>query len=534
MSFYVDRVRQTDCRTCGKALDIADAKPLSRVWCPSCGAENIVPVVLETFLITRVIGSGTSGMIYAGVDQANQHRKVAIKVFTKDESRDDRITRAIAEAKALRDLRHPNIVKVYAIGTTGGQPYVVMELLDGGSLKDAADEATAMAEERVLEIAIDIAEALKRTSERGMLHLDVKPGNILFDSHGVPKLLDFGYAAVTADMAANEILGTPYYVAPELVRRMTPDHRCDIYSLGATMYHLATGRPPFDGETIKQIVLSRLQQPAPDPRGANPQLSKPTAQVIMKMMATDLSQRYSSYDELLTDLRHARFELDQAAEAKAARLWDEQGGRAADSTSGAATDRRGHESLTRGLVIAAIAVGVIGLAAVIWSAMNRGEVEPVVPPAASMPMDPPTPAAAPVEAAAPKPVIVAVEASGTLDGEPASNTMDGDLITRWSAQGEGQWIAFRFDQPAAFDRVTIAWSRGGERIYIFDLEASDDGATWRPIYSGHSSGKGLKPEVHRFSPATASHLRIVCKGSNLNDWSYITEVTIGDLQFAPR
>lgn len=304
MGFHAERVKEHPCPACQQTVDTAAARPLSTIPCPNCGRPMTVPARVGAILITRRLGEGAGSCVYAARDNI-LNREVALKVM-KHRGEDDPGTQsALDEARALLLIDHPNVVKVYAIDTRRGQPCIIMERLHGGSLQDLIDTGQPLPEPRALRIAIDLARALDATSASGLLHLDVKPANVMFDNVGTAKLLDFGFAAVGIQDPANEIIGTPYYVAPELVRQESPDLRADIYSLGATLFHALAARPPFDGPTLRDIIRARLDQAAPDLRDLRPDLHEKTAAVIARMLNAEKTQRYRQYTPLLRDLEEA-------------------------------------------------------------------------------------------------------------------------------------------------------------------------------------------------------------------------------------
>ncbi|MBI1372236.1 MAG: protein kinase [Phycisphaera sp.] len=307
MSFAVKRVKDTDCPKCGYHMDVSAYKPLTRVPCPNCGTQVPVPAKLGAMYIHTLIGEGTGSIVYEAFDRV-LGQPVAVKVMKQ---RKDNLGKQdnLQEARSLLMLDHPNVVKVHAIDTRRGQPCIIMEVLRGGSLKERFKEEGSIPEKEAVDIGIQICRGLHEAHEHGLLHLDVKPGNIMFDKGGIPKILDFGYAGVDVDDKPSEILGTPYYVAPELVRQETPDVRADIYSLGASLFHIISGTPPFDGEKIKDLVVKRLKEPPPDVRKYNSAVSERTSRVLQLMMAQDKDDRYDDYPETISALEGALEEL---------------------------------------------------------------------------------------------------------------------------------------------------------------------------------------------------------------------------------
>ncbi|QNN25238.1 serine/threonine protein kinase [Planctomycetales bacterium ZRK34] len=315
MAFHVERVKKVQCDACKTSIDVSTAKPLSAVACPKCSAPVIVPAKVGSMMITKLYGEGTGSIVYKAHDRV-LGREVALKVMKILPTDQPGRQSGMDEARALLLVNHPNIVAVYAIDTRRGQPCIIMEPLDGGSMKERLKPEVGMDEAEVLSIGIQVCKALHETSRRGLLHLDVKPGNIMFDAAGVPKLMDFGFAAIDPDDQLNEILGTPYYVSPELVRQLPPDLRADIYSLGATLFHAVTGHAPFEAATIKALILARLNSDPPDPREYRQDLHPLTAETLMRMMQEDPDDRHMDYTEVMEDLEDA---LDAVKERDAAK-----------------------------------------------------------------------------------------------------------------------------------------------------------------------------------------------------------------------
>ncbi|MCA1660079.1 MAG: serine/threonine protein kinase, partial [Verrucomicrobiaceae bacterium] len=197
-------------------------------------------------------------------------------------------------------------------GTDHGQFYLVMELVDQGSLDDRMAEQGRLAEAQVLDTGIQVARGLRAAHEKGLIHRDIKPGNILFGSEETAKIGDFGLAVAAGQdaEAQNEIWGTPYYVAPERLNYEPEDFRSDIYSLGATLYHAIAGRPPFEGETNSASALRDLKNQPLSLAAAAPGLRRETVRVINRMVAPDPQHRFASYDELIDELEKARDALN--------------------------------------------------------------------------------------------------------------------------------------------------------------------------------------------------------------------------------
>lgn len=263
---------------------------------------------LGAFLLLDELGRGGMGAVYRALDES-LNRIVALKVMKEEFGQDKQfIANFLAEARAAAALNHPNVVQIYSTGEEYGQSFIVMEYISGGRLDEEIARGDPMDEERVLEIAIDVAAGLKAAKEIGLIHGDIKPANILFDKHGTAKVVDFGLARFLQEQqeqVPGEIWGTPYYIAPEKVRQEKVDHRADIYSLGATLYHALGARPPFEGTTSADVVLERLKKPAIGLRVIRPELQPETADVIARMLEADPFMRYPTHESLLADLHEA-------------------------------------------------------------------------------------------------------------------------------------------------------------------------------------------------------------------------------------
>lgn len=302
-----DRVERLACSKCGHHLDLSGTEPFSIVHCPQCGTKQKAPMRLGSFLLLQELGKGGMGAVYRAYDETLS-RYVAIKVMQKDFAEDKKSAENfLREARAAAALNHPHVVQIYSCGQEKKQLYIVMELVDGGRLDEMIEGGKALDEVFTLEVAVQVAQGLEAANDIGMVHGDIKPANILFDRQRRAKVVDFGLARFAAQqhLQPGEIWGTPYYIAPEKVRAQKEDQRADIYSLGATLYHVLAGQPPFDGETAKDVVLARLKSPALSLRSVRPSLQPETAEVIARTLEPEPSRRYPTYKSLLADLNEA-------------------------------------------------------------------------------------------------------------------------------------------------------------------------------------------------------------------------------------
>jgi hypothetical protein len=264
-----------------------------------------------------VLGIGGMGAVYRALD-ANLNRIVALKVVKREFSSDpEYIARFEAEAQITASVNHPHVVKVFSFGSSLGLYYIAMELVDKGSLDDLMNVQTRVAEAQALEIGAQIADGLRAAHQAGLIHRDVKPGNILFADSHTSKIVDFGLAILQEREAESrgEVWGTPYYVCPERLDHQPEDHRSDIYSLGGTLFHAIAGRPPFEAESASMVALKHLKSRAVSLQAFAPDVSNATAYVINRMLHKDPDERYGTYDELIEHLNYARSEVLAAASA---------------------------------------------------------------------------------------------------------------------------------------------------------------------------------------------------------------------------
>jgi serine/threonine protein kinase len=307
-----DPVDNFRCPACGASIHVTGLPAFSAVNCQACSAETTVPVKLGNFLLMRLIGTGGMGGVYFARDE-QLGRDVAIKVMLQSLGEDPQFIETFRhEAQAVAKLNHTNIAQIYSFGQEKGQPYIVMELVSGERVDDIMERPNGIPAALAMRIGLEISQGLSAADEAGLVHGDIKPENILLDKKGRAKLVDFGLATVAHQNAGEGIWGTPYYIAPEKIRRQKLDARSDIYSLGATLYHMLTGRPPFEGETPVEVVKVRLDAIPPDPRIVRPELPPIITEIITRMLAVERTERYPNYRSLISDLRKALQAFDTA------------------------------------------------------------------------------------------------------------------------------------------------------------------------------------------------------------------------------
>ena len=279
--------------------------------CTKCGHPVILPARIRNFEVREVVASGGMGTVYRAFDE-NLERMVAIKMLKREITEDKQILESFyREARATAALNHTNIIHVYSFDEHEGSPYIVMELADHGSLDGWIIRDGAVPELTVLDVGIKLASALESALQRNLLHRDIKPGNILFNEYGEPKLVDFGLARQAAENEEYEaaIWGTPYYVAPEKIQRHGEDFHSDMYSLGGTLYHALTGHVPFEAETVEQVVAGHVHTPLTPPNDVRPEITQLTSDSLLVAMAKDPQQRFASYGHFRMALESARSQL---------------------------------------------------------------------------------------------------------------------------------------------------------------------------------------------------------------------------------
>ena len=298
------------CPACGAMLDVTGAQIFAERTCPVCTTSIHVHRKFGHYELMEVVGSGGQGLVFKALD-SNLNRMVALKLLRTEYSEDPEFVNQFeSEAHVTASINHPNVVRVFSFGADEGHVYLAMELVANGTLDDLMEKIGRIPEARALQIGIQIAQGLKAGHEKGLVHRDVKPGNILFGEDGSAKIVDFGLAMFLEQAASSgEIWGTPYYLSPERLHRAQEDFRSDIYSLGATLFHAIAGRPPFEAEDATGVALKHIRANAPSIQSWAPDVTNSTAFVINRTLSKSPEDRYASYDEFIEQLQFAR---DQA------------------------------------------------------------------------------------------------------------------------------------------------------------------------------------------------------------------------------
>ncbi len=262
-------------------------------------------VISDRYEIIKLIGVGGMANVYCAKD-LKLDRKVSFKVLKEEFVDEEFIGKFSKEARAAARITHVNIASVYDVGNDGNIYYIVMEYIDGYTLKQIIKEKAPFDNEEVIGIAVQIANALEVAHSNNIVHRDIKPQNILVTKDGDVKVTDFGIArATTSNTITTDTMGSVHYFSPEQARGGYVDYKSDIYSLGIIMFEMVTGKLPFDGEGVVQLAMKHINDPLPNMRLSNPNVSNSLEKIIIKATEKNSDNRYSSVKELNNDLKKA-------------------------------------------------------------------------------------------------------------------------------------------------------------------------------------------------------------------------------------
>jgi Tol biopolymer transport system component len=291
---------------------------------------------LGPYRLVELLGKGGMGRVYAAEDE-RLGRRIALKLLPPEAASAERRRRFETEAKAVAALNHPNIVHLYSIEEEDGVFFLTMELVTGATLGEKIPEG-GLPLKKFFQMAIPIADALATAHERGVVHRDLKPGNVMIDENGRVKVLDFGLAKLDDDVAPwddisstqeGHVLGTASHMSPEQAEGRTIDHRTDIFSLGVILFEMSTGRLPFVGGTPTAVLSSILKDTPPSVNEINPKLPPELSRVIKRCLAKDPERRYQTAVDVRTELEELEYELDSRKlfqpaierDASSSRMW---------------------------------------------------------------------------------------------------------------------------------------------------------------------------------------------------------------------
>lgn len=321
---------------------------------------------LSNYKIIEKLGAGGMATVYKA-HELSLNRMVALKVLSPRLSEDtDFIKRFHREAQAAAQLNHPSIVQIYSIGQEEDIHYFAMEYVKGRTLADITKEKGTLPPVEATAVTRQVAEALGEAHKAGLVHRDIKPGNIMLDDTGRAKVADFGIAYVTEAKTkltqSGSIIGTPEYLSPEQCEGKTVDGRSDIYSLGVTLYEVLTGKPPYEADTAVSMLMKIIKGDFLPIGESNPDVPKPIRDLVEKMMQTDPQNRYANTDELLKAIRAAEkaIALPETAVSGAAVIRETQPEAVTSAIDAHFQGKKKHSGAWAALTVAAIIVLLMG------------------------------------------------------------------------------------------------------------------------------------------------------------------------------
>lgn len=272
-------------------------------------ADKYIGKLLDNrYEILEIIGTGGMAVVYKALCH-RLNRYVAVKILKDEYAKDEEFrNRFHAESHAVAMLQHPNIVAVYDVSRSNSIEYIVMELIDGMTLKQYMERRGVLSQKEAIHFTTQILKALAHAHSRGIIHRDIKPHNIMLLRDSTVKVADFGIARLESSQRTitREAFGSVHYISPEQARGSNIDCRTDIYSTGVVMYEMLTGRLPFEGDTPVSVAIQHINSLPLNPREINPEIPESLEKIIMKAMAPSVSKRYSSAEEMLRDIEEFR------------------------------------------------------------------------------------------------------------------------------------------------------------------------------------------------------------------------------------
>lgn len=310
VKFQEEKRLKIFCYNCEQKLDLTDMVPFSKIECPSCSSQIIVPRWFDNYLLEEECGEGGMAKVYRGLDLALD-REIAIKILNDDIADDaERGKLFLHEARTAATLNHYALLPIYTCGQFEGQPYIVMQFMAGGSLDKELDELTHgdnIPVNTIIKWMHDAAEGLDNARRHGIVHHDIKPGNFMLDAESALKVGDFGISQALHDSRSEEIAEltklwvSPDYVSPEKVSTGKETYLGDIYSLGATFYHMLAGRPPFDLDNMEELLKAKTVRDPVDIRKLREDIPEGLASLIMSMLSRTPEAR-PSYRDVIAEL----------------------------------------------------------------------------------------------------------------------------------------------------------------------------------------------------------------------------------------
>ena len=283
--------------------DVLEVGPIRLRFGPRDNGRDDDHGMLGGYRLIEILGRGGHGTVYRA-EQMSLHREVALKVLPKETTRNPEfVGRFVAEARAAARLSHPNVVQVFDVGHDGDTYYLSMELMKHGSLEDRLRRDGRIPVEECLQFVIDAAMGLAYAESMGIVHRDIKPDNLMVDSHGTVKIADLGLA-MSGDEEQGKVVGTPHFMAPEQVLARPLDNRTDLYSLGCTFFRLVTGRTLFPRRTTKEILTAQVKEEPESTDDVHEDVPAAVADLIDRLVEKDPDNRFQSAQELIDAAQH--------------------------------------------------------------------------------------------------------------------------------------------------------------------------------------------------------------------------------------
>ncbi|MEI6675738.1 MAG: serine/threonine-protein kinase [Verrucomicrobiota bacterium] len=381
------------CHACGSPMDVTAVAPFAKVECPSCGAHTRVKCKFGPYTLLRRHAIGGMSVVFVAHDDI-LNREVAVKILNESYSADARRIAAFEEEACITaSFSHPHVVRVFTTGRAFERFFIAMELVVGGHFEHQINVRGTIPEREMLPLAIQVAEGLKAALAAGLIHRDIKPGNILLDGDGNAKIVDFGLALLldkSGTVQAQEIWATPYYVPPETIEGDPEDFRSDMYAFGATLYHALAGRPSCNEESMATNILRDAKRKVVPLHSAASWITPQTCAVVERAMAYEPDQRFQSYDEMIARLNDALKQLRTGATSQHL------------EPAGSKRRQSGKRRAERLLTVVGVAASLVVLAGGAWW-MTRNPLKPAAKPVAplvdtTLPTDPAEPLNDPADA----------------------------------------------------------------------------------------------------------------------------------------
>ncbi len=264
---------------------------------------NTIIRKLGPYSLTELLGRGSTGIVYKAYDK-DANRYVAVKTLAAEFSSDPALHNSFyQEAKLAVNLRHPHIVRIYQLGEADGEIFIAMELLQGHDLKQVLKQGLGIAMEQKLQWMIQLARALSYAHGEGIIHGDIKPGNLHICDDSRLVVMDFGIArAANVPHHGHGVTGTPDYISPEQILAVRSDHRADIFAMGIVFYELLTEKHPFRGRNLPATIYRILNETPAPVQELNPQVSAKLSRLVLRAMERNVNSRFQNCEDLLQDL----------------------------------------------------------------------------------------------------------------------------------------------------------------------------------------------------------------------------------------